>query len=457
MSPLPTDSSRPSAIESPIDRALSLLLANDYEACLRWAAPLIGDDAVGPAALLAIARALALQGHAESARFAVDVCLERALDTGNLPIAVAACGELREEGHDPSERLDQIARCFSKDSERLLDKGLAPPKLPGQGSEFEPLDPALEGEELFAAIEKALAAAKLSAEQERAGRETEPKVPYQTLFSALGEGALRAMISVFVVQFVPASAVIIEEGTVGAEAYIVARGQVEVQRHRSDAPEGESETIRLARLGSGALFGEMALLSRSPRAASVVACRPSIILVATKDALDEVAALEPEVGSEFADHCRRRMLENLVRTSSILSAVEPGERPSLVEAFMTRTFEQGEKLIQQGQESDGLYLVASGEVSVVHKEGDDGTIIASLGPGEIVGEVALVLRRPATADVIAEHPTVALHLPRERFHDLIKNYPAVLSELYELAVKREEETSSIVAQEATNIDEFVLV
>jgi CRP-like cAMP-binding protein len=101
--------------------------------------------------------------------------------------------------------------------------------------------------------------------------------------------------------------------------------------------------------------------------------------------------------------------------------------------------------------------VASGEVAVLHKDGDESTMIARLGPGEVVGEVALVLRRPATADVIAEHPTVALHLPRDRFHDLIKKHPAVLSELYELAVKREEETSSIVAQEATDIDEFVLV
>jgi cAMP-dependent protein kinase regulator len=258
-------------------------------------------------------------------------------------------------------------------------------------------------------------------------------------------------------QIVPQGACIIEEGTIGAEAYVVARGQVEVQRARGEPESGEEATIRLARLGSGALFGEMALLSRSPRAASVIAVHPSIVLVATKEALDEVASREPEVGTEFADHCRRRMLENLVRTSSILSAVNPGERQSLVDAFVTRTFEQGEKIIQQDQESDGLYLVASGEVAVLHKDGEESTMIAKLGPGEVVGEVALVLRRPATADVIAEHPTVALHLPRERFHDLIKKHPAVLAELYELAVRREEETSSIVAQEATDIDEFVLV
>ena len=74
-----------------------------------------------------------------------------------------------------------------------------------------------------------------------------------------------------------------------------------------------------------------------------------------------------------------------------------------------------------------------------------------------LGEVALVLRRPANADVVAEHPTVTLHLPREEFLDLIKAHPEVLAELYELAVKRDEETRSLLAQEAADADEFVLL
>lgn len=455
MPPSP-DSVAPSANESPLDRALTLLLAGEHEASLRWAAALLDNPAVAASAGFVVARTLAELGRPEAALSALELCIHDALRSGNLPMSVAACCELRSQGHAPDARLDEIAEAFSKDSDRL-QKGARPPSLPGQKNEFEPLSGELTGDALLAEAD-----ALLEAQTDRTATEREhgsglTKVSPFTLFSALGVGGLRAMIGVFDMQIVPEGAVIIEEGTIGAEAYVVARGQVEVQRARSDGEEGDHGSIRLARLGSGALFGEMALLSRSPRAASVIACRPSIILVATKEALDTVAAHEPEVGSELADHCRRRMLENLVRTSSILSAVDPSERPSLVDAFVTRTFEQGDKLIEQDQESDGLFLVASGEVAVLHKDGEESTMIARLGPGEVVGEVALVLRRPATADVIAEHPTVALHLPRDRFHDLIKKHPAVLSELYELAVKREEETSSIVAQEATDIDEFVLV
>jgi cAMP-dependent protein kinase regulator len=260
------------------------------------------------------------------------------------------------------------------------------------------------------------------------------------------------MIEVFEVTTVPAGTIVIEEGTGGAEAYIVARGELEVKR----AMDGASPLL-LARLTGGALFGEMALLSRAPRAASVVACRPSILLLGRKDALDAVAEREPEVAIELASHCRRRMVQNLVRTSPILSAVRAEERPALVERFETRVYEKGEKLISEGSDATGLHLIASGEVAVIRDEGTEPFVLATLGPGDIVGEVALVLRRPSSADVVAVHPTVTLHLATEKFMSLIREHPTILAELYDLAVKRDDETRSIVAQEATNADEYVLI
>ncbi|HYQ27678.1 MAG TPA: hypothetical protein VER04_10670, partial [Polyangiaceae bacterium] len=76
---------------------------------------------------------------------------------------------------------------------------------------------------------------------------------------------------------------------------------------------------------------------------------------------------------------------------------------------------------------------------------------------EVVGEVALVLRRPAITDVVAHHPTVTLFLPRERLMDLVKAHPKVFVDLYELAVKRDEETSHMATEEAAEPDDFVIV
>ncbi|MCA9596134.1 MAG: cyclic nucleotide-binding domain-containing protein [Myxococcales bacterium] len=444
--------------DSPVDRALALSLADEKDSALRWAAALLRSEPASPLALLITARLVSALGRREVAIEGLEACVARAVDAGNLPLAVAACCDLRTLRVDPAQHLDDVARTFARRSTRLLGKGASPPELPGKAQEFQPLASALSGKALLNKAQEMIHTARQLLEQDQEEREEEPKVVPHPLFSGLDESELRSMVGIFETQTVQSGAVLIEEGTSGAEAFIVARGELEVRREvYDDSGNATGESLMLALLGNGALFGEMALLSRAPRAASVIARRPSIILVARKDALDAIAEKQPEVGELFADHCRRRMVENLVRTSSILSAVRPDERPALVERFVTRTYEEGERLIFQGRESEGLHLIASGEVAVMHQEDDDSTLIAKLGVGEVVGEVALVLHRASSADVIANCPTVTLHLPRDRFLDLIKKHPAILAQLYELAIKRDEETTSLVAQEATEADDYVLV
>jgi len=437
--------------ESPVDRALALALANEKDTALRWATAIVTADPAMASGLLLTGRLLADLGRLEGAREALEICVGRAIDAGQLPLAVAACSDLRTLGADASKHFDAIADAFAYGSSRLGDGGGHPPKLP-HADEFHPLASVLTGPALLGKATEVIHEARRALEDAVATRAAPPTIAPQPLFSSITREGLRAMIEVFEVSTVPQGTVVIEEGTGGAEAYIVARGELEVKRTMENGT-----SLLLARLTGGALFGEMALLSRAPRAASVVACRPSILLLGRKDALDAVAEREPEVAIELASHCRRRMVQNLVRTSPILSAVRAEERPALVERFETRVYEKGEKLISEGSNATGLHLIASGEVAVIRDESNEPFVLATLGPGDIVGEVALVLRRPSSADVVAVHPTVTLHLATEKFMSLIREHPTILAELYDLAVKRDDETRSIVAQEATNADEYVLI
>jgi CRP-like cAMP-binding protein len=438
--------------ESPIDRALALALAGEKDTALRWAAAIVAADPETPSGLLLAGRLLADMGRLEGAREALEICLVRSIDAGQLPLAVAACSDLRTLGSDENKHFDAIADAFAAGSTRLGEGGGHPPKLP-PAEQFHPLASVLTGPALLGKATEIVHAAKRALDHAVATRSEPPMISPQPLFSSIGRAGLRAMIEVFEVSTVPQGTVVIEEGTGGAEAYIVARGELEVKRTAHD------KSMVLARLTGGALFGEMSLLSRAPRAASVVTCRPSILLVGRKDALDAVAEREPDVAVQLASHCRRRMVQNLVRTSSVLSAVRAEERPALVERFETRVYEKGDKLISEGAEPTGLHLIASGEVAVVRTEGGEPFVLATLGPGDIVGEVALVLRRPAVADVVAVHPTVTLHLTIGGFMSLIREHPAILVELYDLAVKRDDETSSIVAQEttSTSAEDYILI
>jgi CRP-like cAMP-binding protein len=464
--------------DSPLDRALALLLAGEREAALRWSAATVAKDPQTASALILTSRLLAEAGRSEAATEGFELGIKRAIDAGNLPIAVAAVGDLEALGVNVDPHLDTIADAFCRSSPRLSDPAmLPPPPLPDPGHDFQPLSSFLSGPLLLSKATQIIHEARQIYESLEGS--AAPLIAPVPLFSQLERDGVRALIGAFGMITVPAGAVVIAEGEEGGEAYIVARGELEVRRQQRDVepmstasletagalPEGSSDSspasgkeLTLARLTNGALFGEMALLSRAPRAASVVACRPSILLVARREALEAVAAERPDVGVELAGHCRRRMVANLVRTSPVLIAVSPSERPALIERFETRVFEKGEKLITAGEDTSGLHLIASGEVAVVGDDGGEPFVISTLGTGDVVGEVALVLRRKANADVLAVHPTVTLHLPREHFLLLIQEHPAILLGLYTLAIQRDEETSTVLANVTTSVsDDYVLV
>jgi CRP-like cAMP-binding protein len=447
--------------DSPLDRALSLLLAEEREAALRWSAAVVQQDPSVPSALILTCRLLADAGRTEAAIEGLNLGVLRAIDSGNLPLAVAAVADLRMLGRNVDHLFDEIASAFCAGSPRLTETVSPPPPLPSVG-DFEPLSSFLTGPALLSKATEIIHEARTTYD---ASAESEsPLITPLPLFSALEKEGLRALIAAFEMITVPADAVVIEQGIEGAEAYIVARGELEVRRQvaNNDGDDANGEDpegpITLARLTNGALFGEMALLSRSPRAASVIACRPSILLVARRDALEAVAETRPEVGVELAAHCRRRMVANLVRTSPTLLAVDASNRPALVERFETCVFDKNERLITEGEEAHGLHLIASGEVAIVGHEAGEPIVLATLGVGDVVGEVSLVLKRDAIADVVAVHPTVTLHLPKEGFLSAIKEHPGILLGLYMLAIARDEETSTVFRSSTTNIgDDYVLI
>lgn len=432
----------------PLDLAIAAELASETLSALRHVGAILEEDPARSVAALLAGRLLGKLEKLEMARRAMTAAIDLALLEGSLPRAVAAVAELRRLGHEPEGVISRIAKLFARGSSQLMAQGGIPPALPRQRLSGIPLPKQLAGEALFTHLDRLIAASEMRAVE----LDESHRVPRQVLLSALDEAGLARTLEVLDSVWVDAGTTLIAQGEPGEKAFIVARGELDVLRRVDDSTQ-----ITLARLSSGALFGEMALLSRAPRAASVVAVRPSLLLWVHSDALSSVVAAVPDVGRVLADYCRRRMVDNLVRTSKILGSVRPEERPELMKCFVTRSYEAGQRLIVQGQQADGLHLIASGEVSVVHQDGSDSTVLAKLSAGEVVGEISLVLRRPSGAHVVAQVPTVSLHLPQSEFLTIVKRYPELLSHLYELAVERDDMTRSIVAQEASDADELVLL
>ena len=80
-----------------------------------------------------------------------------------------------------------------------------------------------------------------------------------------------------------------------------------------------------------------------------------------------------------------------------------------------RTFQAGERLIEQGRPGMALYVLRAGEVSIQRVEGEQATEVAVLKAGDHVGEMALVDEAPTSARVVAKNQVQAFEVQRDRF------------------------------------------
>ena len=439
-----------------LERGWSLLFSSaedpeQRERALRVAIRLVESDPFQLPALALLVR-LAIGGEREEAAApAAEKLVDAFVRRGDLPAATAAAALADRAGGGGAALRKEIAKAFGHGSKRLADVSAAPPPLPASPASDAELE-ALTGDALLDRAARALASFVDADDPVPHG-----KVPLLPLFSQLAPAALERLLGSLTVRDFDAEGIAIEQGSEGREAFVVVRGTLRAERR---APIGEDAgPTLLAVLGPGAIFGEMALVSSAPRAASVYAQEPTTLLVASRETLETLAGTEPAIGRELGSYCRSRMLANLVRTSALLRAIPASDREGMIALFDAKTFGEGEVLFEQGGEPEGLYLVASGGVRVTTSDpaGGEDIVVADLGPGDVVGEISIVLRRPATATVTAAFPTVALELSRDRFQDAIRKHPAVLTELYALATQRQDELHSVVAQEALDVEDVVLL
>ena len=79
----------------------------------------------------------------------------------------------------------------------------------------------------------------------------------------------------------------------------------------------------------------------------------------------------------------------------------------------------GTELFRQGRREHYAYVIESGVAEVQI----DGETIAEIPEGEIIGEMGLLARGPASATVAAKTPMSLLVLPHDRFEEVLRETP----------------------------------
>ncbi len=110
---------------------------------------------------------------------------------------------------------------------------------------------------------------------------------------------------------------------------------------------------------------------------------------------------------------------------------------ALIHSRMTeQRFRAGEALITQGDPGTSLMLLTSGKVEVSVEEGETRHTIKRIGPGEIIGEMALLTKEPRNATVRAVTPVRASILAAADFDEMAGKHPKISALLTLLLASR---------------------
>jgi CRP/FNR family cyclic AMP-dependent transcriptional regulator len=112
------------------------------------------------------------------------------------------------------------------------------------------------------------------------------------------------------------------------------------------------------------------------------------------------------------------MLSNLelIRRVPLFALLTASQAEAVADAVSKRRFKRGEVVVAQGEKSNTLFIILTGRVRVMtsDKRGRE-VILATLQPGDYIGEMSLIDNEPHSATVRAEVQTDMLTLGRAEF------------------------------------------
>ena len=115
---------------------------------------------------------------------------------------------------------------------------------------------------------------------------------------------------------------------------------------------------------------------------------------------------------------------------------------------MSREFnlKAGSMLFEEGQPGTEAYVIESGELEIIKASMDREVLLAVRGPGEVIGEVALLDAAPRMASVRARTDATLIAIKKESFDELLHTSPTALDAIFRTTLARLRETQSGLQQ-----------
>ena len=134
---------------------------------------------------------------------------------------------------------------------------------------------------------------------------------------------------------------------------------------------------------------------------------------------------------------QRALRREQLRQGGLFQKLDDPALDALVDASRTQALKRKQELFHKGDQGSQIYLILNGrlKVSTTSPDGDD-VVFNIMGPGEVVGELALLVSGERTGTVEAIDDSELLVLDRRDFLPLMKRHPEAAITLLETLAER---------------------
>jgi CRP/FNR family transcriptional regulator, cyclic AMP receptor protein len=132
------------------------------------------------------------------------------------------------------------------------------------------------------------------------------------------------------------------------------------------------------------------------------------------------------------------MHEDTLARVDLFSNLDKKELQALGSSCQERKYSAGTTLFSQGDTGVGLYILTGGKVRIIQATNPDRAEeeIATVGTGDVLGEMALLDDLPRSATAIAVEDVTALLLPVWEFRSTLQSHPTIALKLLSVLSRR---------------------
>lgn len=142
-------------------------------------------------------------------------------------------------------------------------------------------------------------------------------------------------------------------------------------------------------------------------------------------------------------------IAELLARVPLLADLESGEVERIAQVAVPRAYPKGARVFHEGDESDACYVIRSGEIRVTREHSDGRAIaLATLGPGELVGELAMLDGGARSASIEALTDVELIALSAADMRGLLERNAGITAKLVIALTRRLRETNERISRQS---------